>query len=199
MTPEGERFVELPGAMERCPARRLVLACVLLALAACAKTTSEWRRDLSDPDPFVRTLGALAMSDIDPAGAMGALRVLLESFDVPDERVRSAVRRALLKAAPHHMTRLIESIVVMDTERQSMHEPVMWVLEQQGARAVVPLLAALRRVGGESSSALDQLLVEIMRVDPAARDQVAAAYTVADGSERARLAAILAAAGEEVR
>ncbi len=145
---------------------RKLAGLAILAMVGCAKPESAWRAELSASDPFVRTLAAVALAELNPGSAQDALPVLLEAVDRTELRLGPSAMGQLTRMAPAHAPWLVSQLAsqpFMTIERRAaLRRAVVFA----GEHGVAPLLAALRDGLLAPSEDIAAMLVEI---GPAAR------------------------------
>lgn len=138
------------------------LALLLLAPAlACARSDAEWRRDLADPDPFVRALAAIALGVQSPREAGAAVPELLRTLDRPDVGLAEEAARALVQVGPFQVPVLLEQLLedaLLSAERRAA---IRDALIAAGPPAVDPILACMRGPGSHLVGDLGQVLLAI--------------------------------------
>jgi len=153
---------------------------VLVALlgAACARSAEAWLADLDHPDPFVRALAALALSEQGGEHAAAALPVLLETVDRTELGLEPQASAALAHIAPRVAEGLIESLLTDEFMTSERRVAVLRALEQSGESGAYAIVAALRGSARKQAGDLGVLLV---RIGPAAVP--ALIELVSDGSQ----------------
>lgn len=142
--------------------RRSATFAFVLALApACAKSEADWRAELSDRDPFVRALAAIALVEVAPERASVALPVLLETVDRPSLGLRGAVDRELARLAPRVREPLVVALLRDDLLTLDRREAIGAALVSAGAPAAETIVAAMRGGARAGREELAELLVRL--------------------------------------
>ena len=177
---------------------------LLIAAAACARSTDDWLAELSAPEPFARVLAVTALAEV---GGPEELPHVLAALDDPNEDVRAAAGAALARLGDPALATLLSAlkpgVSAVDRER------VMATLPLLGARVAEPLadalfdgkhgtkavLSALERLGPQATRPLlPRLITALSSPDAPTRQLAAEAIRAVDPGERDALAALLLAA-----
>ncbi|HTE06683.1 MAG TPA: HEAT repeat domain-containing protein [Planctomycetota bacterium] len=125
----------------RCPFPLLLAA--LLALAACAKSTADWRADMASEDPYARLLAVVGLGR---SGDPEAVDDLCAAVSDGDEEVAREAREALARFAPVAVPRLLDGLADRQARGERDRSVAAALLIGMGAPAV-PLMAAALRDG----------------------------------------------------
>jgi HEAT repeat protein len=132
---------------------------LLLVLAACAKRDEAWLAELSDPDPFVRALAAIALCEQSPERASSAVPVLLDTIDRSELRLRPKAAAALARVGGHVVDALVRSLVRDELMTAERREAVLAALVAAGPAAI----PALRTVFSHPDPAVRDAAGEALR------------------------------------
>ncbi len=131
------------------PRTALVLASGFLALAGgCRRSTGDWARDLTSPDPWRREMAALALRSVEDEEVEHAVRLLLQKLSDPEPRVVLAISDSLASLAPRAVEPLAQALELLPPERAQHRALLVRLLTERAAagdeRARSALLGHLR-------------------------------------------------------
>jgi HEAT repeat protein len=173
-----------------------VLALATL-FAGCARSDEDFIGDLSDRDPFVRALAAIAIAEQAPDRTTRALPVLLETIDRSELRLARPAADAIKRAGPYVVPELLAAVSrdpFLTLERRAA---ILEALAAVGEPAIPLLIASMRDLDAESKRELGLVLARIGR--PALDPMIAVLTQDSDPSMRSAAALVLGEMGPQAR
>jgi HEAT repeat protein len=170
---------------------------VLSVSGACAKSDARFTEELSDRDPFVRAMAAIALVEQAPERSQRALPILLETVDRSELRLQPQASAALAKAGARLVPELLASLARDEFMTLERRAAVQSALVAAGEPAIPSIVQAMReqesfrrrelglvlaRIGHPSVGPL----VQILSKDPDASMRGAAALVLAEIGTPAR-------------
>ena len=140
-----------------------LLLAVLLVATGCARSEEAWIADLEDPDPFVRALGAIALSEEAPERGAVAVDVLLETIDRVDLGLQVQASRQLGRVAPYAAEELILAHFGYEFMTGDRRLAILAALTRSGPRGAESIVAAVR---GSGEHVADELQIVLKSLGP---------------------------------
>lgn len=137
-----------------------IVAAVLLS-QSCAREAEEWRAELTDEDPYVRGMAAIALCEGTPDRATESFPVLFELLDSPEIGLQDAARRTLARTGVHNIGALLGLVTRESNLTAGARSAVVDALAAAGPAAIPSITAALHEPGRSNARALVGILVRI--------------------------------------
>jgi HEAT repeat protein len=124
------------------PERSGAIAFVVVAMiSGCAPATSDWVKQLNNPDPFRRVMAAVALGEVEPKDAPEAVIALVRALDREQSDFRPRVVSSLARQIPVALPTLAASIPSLVPGLPCREDGLRDALEE-GRDHIVPLLVA---------------------------------------------------------
>lgn len=131
-------------------ARGLAAVLALVPLSGCARDPEGWLADLRSDEPFERRMAVVALGQVDARWADRAVPALVQAVVCdPDVDVRVDAYESLRRQAPNDLRALVDGLA-LERFPKVLRAPLLWILLEQGARAVPELERGVRERSGEA-------------------------------------------------
>ena len=137
----------------------LALAC--LVFHGCTRSEHSWTADLTDPDPYVRSLASIGLELQAPRDAAPAIPVLLETIDRSELGLQRPAAELINYLGVAHTDQLLQILATEEFMTEDRRGAILNALVTAGAKAAGPIVRCLQGPGRAQAGDLGDALLLI--------------------------------------